>query len=170
MNTPSNRIRNLLRDSALALSLGGAVIGAQAADTGADLKFVQQAAAGGMAEVEAGTLAREKGSSKKVKEFGAHMVTDHAKANDELKSIATSKGMALPLAPDAAHQQAKAKLQAASGPDFDRAYKAQMVEDHRKTIALFEQQSKNGQDPQLKAFAAKKLPALHEHLKMAQAL
>ena len=136
----------------------------------ADELFVQQAAIGGMAEVEAGNLARLKGSSDAVKQFGAQMVTDHTKANDELKRIATGKKMALPGKPDAAHQAAKEKLQAASGAAFDEGFKKQMIADHKVTIELFEKEAKDGKDPDLKAFAAKTLPDLQGHLKMAEAL
>jgi len=44
----------------------------------------------------------------------------------------------------------------------------QMVKDHKEAVALFESQSKNGRDDDLKALAAKTLPTLKEHLKMAQ--
>jgi putative membrane protein len=143
---------------------------ARAAGPAADVAFVQKAAAGGLAEVAAGTLAQKKGNNDRVKQFGAHMVEDHSKANDELKALAAAKKIEVPSTPDAEHRQALAKLEAASGAAFDRAYRAQMVADHQKTIALFEQQAKNGQDADLKAFAAKTLPSLREHLKMAQTL
>jgi putative membrane protein len=136
----------------------------------ADETFVQKAAMGGLAEVDAGNLAQQQGGSDAVKQFGAKMVADHGKANDELKQIATGKSMSVPSAPDAAHQAAKAKLQAKSGAAFDQAFKAQMVADHKATIALFEQEAKNGKDADLKAFASKTLPDLQGHLKMAQAL
>ena len=135
-----------------------------------DRDFVQKAAMGGMAEVEASQVAQEKASKDSVKAFSAKMVADHGKANDELKQIATGKGMTLPAAPDAAHQKAEAKLATMSGAGFDKAYKAQMVADHQKTVALFKKEASGGNDPELKAFATKMLPDLQEHLKMAQAL
>ena len=54
-------------------------------------EFAMKAANGGMMEVELGRMAQEKGMSKDVKEFGAMMVADHSKANDELKTLATAK-------------------------------------------------------------------------------
>src|ERR1700746_3382597 len=64
--------------------------------TASDDKFVKDAAEGGLAEVELGKLAAEKGASTDVKAFGQRMVTDHSKANDELKQIAGAKGVDLP--------------------------------------------------------------------------
>ena len=54
-------------------------------------EFAVKAANGGMMEVELGRMAQEKSANKDVKEFGAMMVADHSKANDELKSIAASQ-------------------------------------------------------------------------------
>ena len=61
-----------------------------------DRKFMEKAAQGGMAEVELGKLATQKASASEVKQFGQRMVDDHSKANDQLKQIATSKGVNLP--------------------------------------------------------------------------
>jgi putative membrane protein len=44
-----------------------------------------------------------------------------------------------------------------------------MVQDHQNDVADFRKQSETGQDPDLKAFAAKYLPAIERHLQMAQA-
>ena len=98
------------------------------------------------------------------------MVTDHTKAGDELKAIVSQKSMPVPDAPDQKHQKAIAKLQGKSGKDFDAAFKAQMVADHKATIAVFEKEAKSGKDAELKAFAAKTLPDLKHHLSMAQEL
>ena len=136
----------------------------------ADEDFVKKAAMGGIAEVDAGKLAQQKGDSDAVKQFGAQMVADHSRTNDELKQIATSKKMTVPTETDPAHKAAEKKLEAKSGAAFDQAFKAQMVADHKATITLFEREAKNGSDSDLRAFAAKTLPGLQEHLKMAQAL
>ena len=52
-----------------------------------DRKFVEDAAKGGMAEVQLGQLAAQKAQSDDVKKFGQRMVDDHGKANDKLKQI-----------------------------------------------------------------------------------
>ena len=77
---------------------------------------------GGMAEVELGKLASEKGTDPKVKDFGKMMITDHGKANAELKSIAHSKNIELPSQLDAGHKALKDKLSKLSGKEFDSSY------------------------------------------------
>jgi putative membrane protein len=133
-----------------------------------DRQFVEKAAMGGMMEVQLGQLAQQKAENAQVKQFGARMVTDHGKANDELKQIASAKGMQLPASVDAKHMADLRKLQSMQGADFDREYMRHMVADHKKDIAEFQKQAKSGKDADLKGFASKSLPTLQEHLKLAQ--
>ena len=131
--------------------------------------FVHEAAIGGMTEVKLGNLAQQQASNAQVKQFGARMVKDHSKANDELKQLASRKGIEVPADLDSKHQKDVDQLQKKQGAEFDRAYMDHMVKDHKKDIAEFRKQASSGKDPEIKAFAAKSLPTLQEHLKMAEA-
>ena len=134
----------------------------------ADRTFVHNAAIGGLAEVEMGKLAQQKAGSDQVKQFGSRMVDDHSKANDELKQIASAKGITLPTDLDSKHKSKMDKLQKLSGAEFDRAYMDDMVADHKEDVSEFQKQSSSGKDSDLKGFASKTLPTLQDHLKMAQ--
>jgi putative membrane protein len=136
--------------------------------SGNDRKFMEKTAQHGIAEVKMGELAQQKASNPQVKDFGARMARDHGKANDELKKLASSKGIQLPSDTDKEHQSKMAKMQDKSGSDFDKAYMADMVADHKKDVTEFKKQAKAANDPELKAFAEKTLPTLEEHLKLAQ--
>jgi putative membrane protein len=136
----------------------------------ADNKFVHEAAVGGMAEVSLGKLAADKATNPDVKQFAQRMVDDHSKANDELKAYASQKGVTLPADTDAAHKAVEARLSKLSGEAFDKAYMADMVKDHDKDVAAFKQASSTASDADLKAWAAKTLPTLQEHQKMAHSL
>jgi putative membrane protein len=136
-----------------------------------DTKFIRNAAAGGQMEVDLGNLAKDKASSDDVKKFGQQMVDDHSKANDELKTLASSKNVDLTKAMDAGMKKteaAKKKLEAKNGADFDKAYMDDMVKDHEKDVKEFEEASKSADDADLKAWAAKTLPTLQHHLEMAK--
>jgi putative membrane protein len=135
-----------------------------------DRKFVEKAAAGGLAEVELGQLATEKASSDEVKKFGQRMVDDHSKANDQLKQLASSKGIQLPQDLEAKDKAIKERLSKLSGEQFDHAYMSDMVKDHTKDVSEFRKESNAGKDPELKSFAAQTLPTLQEHLKQAQSI
>ena len=133
-----------------------------------DAAFAKEAAVGGMAEVELGNLTKERASSSDVKQFGDRMVTDHSKANDELKQWAQQKNVALPSELDAKHKATRDRLAKLSGDAFDKAYMHEMVTDHREDVAAFKKESTSGKDADLKAWAGKTLPTLEEHLKLAQ--
>lgn len=131
--------------------------------------FVKKAALGGMTEVELAKIAQTKAQDEKVRSFASRMVQDHSKANAELVTLAKGKGMQVPAALDAEHKAVVQKLSAKSGADFDSAYSKQMMEDHEKTVALFESASMSS-DKELAAFAKKTLPTLKEHEQMADTL
>ena len=133
-----------------------------------DRAFVLEAGPGGLAEVELGKLAAQKGQSADVKRFGQRMVSDHSKANAELKKLAASKGITLPAEMNAEQKAERDKLAKLSGPEFDREYMALMVEDHDTDVAAFQEEAKDGSDPEIKSFAAKTLPTLQEHQRMSK--
>jgi len=134
----------------------------------ADQVFVRKAAQGGMAEVQLGQLAADKAASDEVKKFGQRMVTDHGKANDELKSLAQQKNITLPADVDAKDKALHDRLAKMSGAAFDRAYMQHMLADHRTDVNEFKKESTSGKDPDVKAWAGKTLPTLEEHLRLAQ--
>ena len=144
--------------------------GGSMAVSNADRKFAMTAAMDGMAEVELGRLATERGASDAVKQFGRRMVDDHSKANDELKQWAATAGVTLPTALDAKHQAMVAKMSRLSGAAFDKAYAQNMVKDHTKAVQLFQREADRGTDAGLKTFASSTLPTLQEHLRMAREL
>jgi putative membrane protein len=133
-----------------------------------DQKFITGAASGGLLEVELGKLAADKASSDDVKKFAQHMVTDHSKANDELKTLAQSKGVTVPTEMMPRHKKDLERLSKLSGADFDKAYMTAMVKDHEEDVNQFKEAARNSADPDLKAFADKTVPTLQDHLKMAK--
>jgi len=133
-----------------------------------DRKFIEKAAEGGMAEVKLGQLAAQKAGADQVKQFGQRMVDDHGKANDQLKQLASTKGVTLPADLDKSTQREYDKLSKLSGPDFDREYMKHMVSDHKKDVSEFKSEANKAKDADLKQFASSTLPTLQEHLNLAQ--
>lgn len=135
----------------------------------ADRRFIETAARGGMAEVELGRLGTEKASSPEVKAFAQMMVDDHSKANDELKTLASQKGVTLPTDTDAKNKAVKDRLEKLSGDPFDKAFMQEMLKDHRKDVADFQKQAKSVKgDDEVKSWASKTLPTLEQHLQHAR--
>lgn len=134
----------------------------------ADEKFVKEAAAGGMMEVELGKIAAEKAVNDKVKVFGQQMQEDHGKANEELKGLAANKGVQIPTALEGKHKKTVDRLSKLSGSDFDRQYMRTMIEDHKEDLKAFQREADKGKDPDVKQFAGKYVPMIKKHLEMAQ--
>jgi putative membrane protein len=129
-----------------------------------DAKFATTAADAGMAEVELGKLAQQKSANDQIKNFGAMMVTDHTKVNDELMGIAKTKNITLPATCSADEMKKMDDLSKKSGKDFDKAYVDAMIGGHKKVLSLMQDEAKSGKDSTLKAFAAKTAPAVQMHL------
>ncbi len=136
-----------------------------------DKDFVMKAASGGMMEVEASQIAQQNAGHARVKAFADMMVQDHTNANNELKGFASSRGLTIPQ--DSLmmkHKSMLDEMRKMTGKAFDKHYISMMVKDHNKDISEFEKASDNAKDADLKAWAAKTLPALKKHKDTLQAL
>jgi putative membrane protein len=129
-----------------------------------DRQFIVKAAEGGMTEVELGKLAQEKASSPDVKQFGARMVTDHSKADADLKALADKKGVPVPESLDSKHKAMVEHFQRLSGSAFDRAYVKAMVRDHENDATEYREASTSAQDPDVKSYAGDTLKVIESHL------
>lgn len=165
--------RSIFAVLALALSFGVYAADKKGNDSGkaskSDVSFMKEAANDSMAEIELGKVAQQKSQNADVKAFGQRMVDDHTKASEELKPIADKMGVQLPSAPEGKHARMVKDL-SKEDKKFDQKYVNDMVKDHEKAVKLFEKTSKKGDSEEIRQFAAKTLPTLQEHLKMARDL
>lgn len=129
-----------------------------------DARFAVNAASGGNAEVALGHLAQQRAATQQLKDFGTMMVADHSKADRQLKTIASDKGIALPQTLDKNAREEQNDLSSKSGTDFDKAYVKLMIKDHKMDIDSFRYAIRHLRDTDLKAFAEKTLPVLQKHL------
>ena len=134
--------------------------------------FVQKAAMSDMYEIEAGKIAGQKGQSDAIKQFGQHMVEAHSQTTEELKGIVQQGNIKvdLPTKLDEKHQRMIDDLNAAHAEDFDKTYAKQQVSAHEKAADLFSKYADKGDNDAVKAFAAKVLPVIKQHLEEAKKL
>jgi putative membrane protein len=180
--------------SALAIAaLCAAPAGAQnrpATQTPHDARtFIHDLTIAGMAEVELGRMATQRGQHADVKAFGEMMVKDHTQAGTELKRVATSMNVQQPAELDQKHKDLHTKLSKLSGAAFDREYMNAMIMGHqeveakvrtRATPAMAQNTTSRPTgttgDPstatsgerQLNAWATKALPTVQHHLARAK--
>jgi putative membrane protein len=138
------------------------------ADLKPDADFAVAAADGGMLEVALGKLAMKKGTSSAVRKLGTQMVTDHSKANMELKALAAEKHIAIPAAMSEKCQKVESDLKEKNGSDFNKAYADLMVKDHKDDIDDFKKEAEKGNDTQVSTWAKNTLPILEHHLMMSE--
>ena len=163
-------MRTLLLACLAAGIVGIAVVPARADLNNADRSFIEQAASGGMAEIQTAQLAQQRSNSPQVKQFANRVIADHTQANSELQQIAQDQNITLPEQPSAKDASAYRRLIGLTGAAFDQAYGQAEVSDHQQDIALFRKEAQSGQDPTVKSFAQKTLPLLVQHLQLAQGL
>ena len=132
------------------------------------VNFAQEAASGGMMEVQLGNIAQKNSKNKAVQDYGKMLADDHTTANNNLKDIASKKNINLPTSVTSDQQDKIDKLSKETGSDFDKDFISMAVDDHQNDIDKFKKAENNIQDPDLKEFIAKTLPTLQKHLDEAK--
>ncbi len=131
-----------------------------------DQTFVNAAAGSDASEIQSSQLAQTKARSVRIKTFAEKMVTDHNATTQKLTSIVQSKGAT--ITPTPTGQDLATKLAADKPRAFDRDYINGQIEGHKAAVKLFQDEISNGQDADVKAFAQATLPAIQQHLKLAE--
>lgn len=163
------KITKLLSASLFLIAFGAACSSAMAKDTVDPAKFVDEASAAGVAEIETAKLALQKSTTPAVKTFAQEIINDHSAANKQLVGIAQKKGLKVATE---AELTAKAKtliLKQRDGESFDEAYANNQVKAHKDAIELFNKAAVSP-DVDLASFAVATIPKLEHHLHAAEAL
>ena len=136
-----------------------------------DKSFLKKAAQSGNFEVKGSKLALKKSKNTDVQKFAQMMVTDHEKADEELKALAQSKKVELPTDPSFMQKGTLMLLDTYSAKKFDEEYAENVgVDAHEATLALFEKAAKDADDADIKDFASKTLLTLKHHYEMSKKL
>ncbi|OHV82661.1 DUF4142 domain-containing protein [Rhizobium sp. LCM 4573] len=133
--------------------------------------FVKEAASSDMFEIESSKLAAER-SDAATKTFAQQMIEDHQKTTAELKQLVDGGKVkaALPTAMTPAHQELLDKLNSLQGDEFTQQYRSDQVEAHEEAVDLFKRYGEEGENAELRSWAAGKVSALEHHLQMAKKL
>lgn len=134
-----------------------------------DAAFVLRVADHDARRLEAARLAGARGLDARVRAFAARMVMDHTRIGAELMIFARTRSIVVKPDPGVAKLVADT-FAGMAGARFDTAYVGLAVRDHEASVALFEDESRGGSDAELKAWAARTLPTLREHLRLARDL
>lgn len=130
--------------------------------------FLDEAALTDMYEIQAGQLATMRAKSADVKTFAQKMVDDHTKSTNELKGILIkgAPNFMPPMQLDARREGLLNDLKGAKDEDFEGRYIAQQINAHDGALILMRGYAKDGDNPDIKDFAAKVEPVVQMHLDM----
>ncbi len=157
-------MRNTL--SVLTSSLLFAAVTAVAADKADTLKLIHQA---NQAEIKVGTLAKSKGQSQAVKDYGDKLVNDHSSADKKVADLAKAERVDLSVDSAAVREQKGKdevtynKLSKLDGAAFDTAFGKAMNDGHRDVIALLEKSQRDLKGTKTAELIKDTLPTLHQH-------
>jgi putative membrane protein len=158
------KMQSLAAVCSLVLPMAFTAAHAQTNDSDQDKTFLMKASQGGMAEVQLGQLAADKAQNPQVKAFGEKMVRDHSTLDNELKPFADRAGVPPPTGLSEEDQAEIDKLKGLSGAEFDRAYVADMMKDHKHDQEAFKQEIASTQNPKLKMAVKHGLTVIDQHL------
>ncbi|WP_312408299.1 DUF4142 domain-containing protein [Rhizobium sp.] len=173
-------MKHVLLTASLVLCAGGAFAQSAAESTGVNSAlgvapktedFIMEASASDVFEIESSKLALQKGNDA-TKAFAQQMVTDHEKTTAELKTLlASGKVQGNPVATlTEDFKEEIDELAKLDGDEFSEEYIDDQVDAHEDAVDLFKRYADEGENADLKAWAAKTLPALEHHYQMAQDL
>ena len=117
-------------------------------------------------EIQAGRIAQKDGKSKAVKDYGKMLVKDHTAADDKVATLAQKENVDLVAATPSPGPNDMGTM--ATGPDFDKKFAQEMLDDHRKAIAALTAALNSTADPQLRKLLTELLPTLEKHAAAAQ--
>jgi putative membrane protein len=135
-----------------------------------DRMYFKQITAANVDEIELGKLAVERSSNELVRGFAEKMITAHSALRKDAAALSGRTGLVVAESMDAMGKVQAALLRNQSDAGFDKAYLAGQVEIHNLSLALLKQTVKHADDLELKAFAAKTIPQIAEHLGEAKAI
>ncbi len=135
-----------------------------------DRDFLDKAFESCMAQTELAEQAEQNAGSNKVREFALLQMQDGGKLNYELEAMAQKENISPPDGLNAEDRSARDRIANLHGPEFDKAYMADVIVDYQNEIARFKDAELTAHNPEVKAWAKKTLLTLENHLQEARKL
>jgi len=133
-----------------------------------DRMFMDEASQINLAEISLGRYVQAHGTTRTARDLGASYAHDHAGAQVSLGRLASRLHVTLPRSPGAQLKSVAAHVEAQTGRSKDVAFLKASVSGHKAAIAVFKKEESAGSNPSVKAYAARYLPMLQTHLRLAE--
>ncbi|MEO5601999.1 MAG: DUF4142 domain-containing protein [Cyclobacteriaceae bacterium] len=128
-----------------------------------DAQFVEEVVASNYAEIKMAEIANQRSRNSEVKQIAQMLQTDHSGSLNELKTLAQSKAISVPVEENDEARQKMENFSAESGKDFDVKWCKEMIDKHEDNIDRFEKRLENSDDADLKSWISRTLPTLRSH-------
>jgi putative membrane protein len=133
-----------------------------------DRMFMDQASRINLAEISLGRYMQADATTTTAKNLGGRYARDHTAAQARLRELALRLHAALPATPGAQLESMVARVEARKGRNRDLAFARASVSGHQTAIAIFRKEESAGSNPAVKTYAARYLPMLQAHLRLAE--
>jgi putative membrane protein len=127
------------------------------------VSLIRNGIEGGMTEIKASSLAATNSQNADVKNLAEKMIADHSSADSSLLLIEDDKLITEKDTISGEHRELIDSLAKKTGADFDKAYIAMMIKDHKEAVELFTAAS-DDKNQTIQDFARKTLPTIQMHL------
>jgi putative membrane protein len=136
-----------------------------------DEAFVLFAISNSLAEIEAARLVIKGTKCAAVREYAQSVARDHGRLAEDLRRIVAPRGPKLPVMPTGRHADMVTKLTGLSAQDLDGAFLQRFgIDATKEALALFERETAEGKDPDLRSYALQALDTLRGHMAVAHKL
>ncbi|HVN05635.1 MAG TPA: DUF4142 domain-containing protein [Bryobacteraceae bacterium] len=143
-------------------------VAAAASLSHADQHFMVVAAKVDMTAAHASQIAEHQAKRPEVKTLAQTLVQDHTTSYSDLSELTTQTGASIPKGIDVARYQSIERLAHLKGASFDRQFIADEIAAQRRALAIFRLEAKRGENPAVKAYAAKMIPVLEKDLHLGE--
>jgi putative membrane protein len=124
-----------------------------------DITFVRQATVSSRKEIKSAREALPQLKQPELKRIAEMLVSDHSGANERLAKIAEAKSWPVP-----GPQAPSAPPSGTAISDFDARWTAEMIAAHERSVAMYREQARSGEDNDLRKYASDTLPTIERHL------
>jgi putative membrane protein len=128
-----------------------------------DEQFIAEAYQRGQWEMQLAHRAVQNSQDQSVQTIGHRIINEQTRANDELKKLASSKGVSLSQELTSSQKQDYERLSGLKGSEFDKAYRQHLNSDYKQTIQMFEDAAQNTRDSQVRNVASQYANLFEEH-------
>ena len=128
-----------------------------------DAQFVVDNVSANQAEIKLARLAQKKSTDAKIKELAQLLEQDHVALLNELKGLASKKGISVPAELTDNAIDKYEDLDKKNAKDFDKAWIETLMDKHEKSIKKFEGYANDATDADLKTLINNALPKLRKH-------